>query len=442
MSKCNCMLCKNKNNFPESTELLNDFTSGNVTIFAGSGISTESHNVLKETFYDNIAEELDILSNPPSFPELMERYCSKTNGRLKLLKKIRDRFKYIQSFPELERIASKFHKEISTLRFIKTIVTTNWDMYFEENCAATPFVTDQDLAFWENEDRRILKIHGSINNYGSIVATTSDYAKCQERLHHGLIGSILKTLFATQTILFIGYSLRDTDFLNIWEFVSGQMNGLQKQAYVITPFENEKEKIVELGLIPIIADGTDFISQLKRHLISNKFMLPDSIYSEAQKLLLIVSMNHDMLFKEFNVFDYPQIYITASYQDGMIHALERMLKLRNTGEYSHSHYFNDVFKHYENFQRKKLKEKRYEDVAYIEGYLNALYFTIVDEENKEDKFPPLYYAFGTGTIYDFKQYKKIIKKLPALHKASYHRIKKTVKNSTSNDIAYHHHPWF
>jgi len=75
---------------------------------------------------------------------------------------------------------------------------------FEEHCKATPFVADLDLAFWEAADRRVLKIHGSIANFGSIVATSIDYKKCQERLTLGILGGLLKTILATQTICLSG----------------------------------------------------------------------------------------------------------------------------------------------------------------------------------------------------------------------------------------------
>ncbi|MBN2286330.1 MAG: SIR2 family protein [Tissierellales bacterium] len=443
MKSCDCVVCKHHHEFESLPDLLNDFESGKVTIFAGSGISTESRNVLRHTFYDEVADELHLEDCTLSFPELMEEYCSQPNGRIKLLTKIRNRFKYINSFPELNRVATNFHQELATLFTVRTIVTTNWDMYFEEICLATPFVSDQDLAFWENENRRVLKIHGSINNYGSIVATTNDYLKCQDRLHTGLIGGILKTLFATQTTIFIGYSLNDSDFLNIWDFVSKQMNGLQRQAYVITPFEVERKKIEDLGLIPIIADGSFFISQAKKHFISKGAMLPDSIYFEAVELLSIVEEQHDLIYENFNCSDHPQIIIAASYQDGMIHALERTINLRGSGEYSHPCNIRGALEPYQRWQKEKLKAKKYEDVAYIEGYLNGLIFLLLNEDEKSEIIhPPIFFAFGVDELYTLNDYKKVINDLPRLHKASYSRAKKMVdKLSSSNGMVFHHPAW-
>jgi NAD-dependent SIR2 family protein deacetylase len=163
-----CDFCQNRHVFELDKDLFDAFLGGNVAIFAGAGISTESKMVLNYSFYDEISNELNNNSGL-SFPELMQEYCkTKTNGRYNLIQKIKKRFDHIHSFPELETRASEFHKALSTLFFQKTIITTNWDTYFEDFCSAVPFVTDKDLAFWESSERKVLKIHGSINNLEEI----------------------------------------------------------------------------------------------------------------------------------------------------------------------------------------------------------------------------------------------------------------------------------
>jgi len=201
---CECEVCKYDFEFELKRDLLNDFLGGKVTIFAGAGISTESKRVLKATLREGIAYELKLDPSNLTFPELMDKFCDQPNGRLKLLKTIKERFDHIHSFPELARTATNFHRELATFFPARNIVTTNWDTYFEEYCNATAFVTDPDLAFWEAASRRVLKIHGSIANFGSIVATTEDYEKCKGRLDIGLLGGLLKTILATQTVVFVG----------------------------------------------------------------------------------------------------------------------------------------------------------------------------------------------------------------------------------------------
>jgi len=440
---CDCETCKNNKNFKVPKELINDFLYGKVAIFAGSGISTESKNVLKFTFYEEIASEIDQIDSSLTFPDLMEEYCKLPNGRLMLFEKIRSRFRNISSFPQLEGAATRFHREIATLYPIQNIVTTNWDTYFEEYCDASPFVADGDLAFWNNSERKVLKIHGSINNYGSIIATKSDYEKCSKSLDKGIIGSILKTILATQTVVFIGYSLSDFDFINIYNFVLKQMKGLHKQAYIVTPFGNNPEKYKKLGLIPIITDGTYFISQIKKHAIHEKIIQSDELYDNAAALLSIVFKEHEKMCKEISFSENPQLIYTACYQDGMIHALERALQCRNSGEYSHSCRVRSVVDSYFKIQKEKLKKKKYDDVAYIEGYINALIFIQLENDENESFLPPLYFAFGIKEdLMNYERFLEILPDLPKKHKTAYKLADKKIKSLKNKDgIEFHHPPW-
>lgn len=436
-NKDDCVISKHRHEFTCPDNLLDDFMSSNVVLFAGAGISTESRNVLYYTFHDTIKNELGYEDDNISFPELMEEYCNQSNGRIKLISKIKQRLKYIESFPELYGNATKFHTSLATLSPLNTIVTTNWDTYFEDVCNATPFVSDQDLAFWEIDERRVLKIHGSINNYGSIVATSSDYEACKKRLHKGLIGSVLKTLLATKTVAFIGYSLTDHDFLSIFDFVSEQMKGFQRQAFIVTPSKDECKNFEQIGLIPIITDGEYFISQIKQYLVAKKVMLPDSIYSDANHLNLLVDLEHKRLHKKYSCFDHPQIIYAASYQDGMKHALDRICTFKRCGDYSDPVKFNGIFKPYIEWQKEKLKSKIYESVAYIAGYLNGLAFVLMNDEEKKQQYglPPLYYAFGVkDKIKTLTDFEKVLEDLPKLHKTSYKRAKRAVDKLTNKSI--------
>lgn len=441
--KCDCIICREHHAFDMPPDLLNDFLTGKIALFAGSGISTENRKVLKFTFYEDIACEIGKLDSSLSFPDLMEEYCRLPNGRYKLLEKIRGRFQHIKSFPELERVATRFHKELATFFPQKTIVTTNWDTYFEEYCDATPFVTDEDLTFWNSSERKVLKVHGSITNYGSIVATSTDYKNCSKALEKGIVGSILKTILATQTIVFIGYSLSDNDFINIYNFVLKQMKGLHKQAYIITPFGNEREKFEKMGIIPIITDGTYFINQIKQHAINEGTLLSDNIYPDASFILEKVYYEHHKIHKNLSCFDHPQIIYASFYQDGMIHALERAIQLRSSGEYSNWCNIRNVIGSYLRSQKEKLKDKIYEDVAYIKGYINSLMFLLLDDEERQSEHPPMYFAFGINyDLMTFEDFQKVLHTLPEKHKTSYKQAFKRVKSlETKDNIEFHHPPW-
>lgn len=441
---CDCVICKHQHEFEFPDELVTDIYAGKVVLFAGSGISTESSTVMNETFYETIADELNINNHDISFPELMELYCQNTNGRIKLLECIKRRFNTIDSFPELKRSASRFHKELGSLYFIKDIITTNWDTYFEEYCKATPFVNDSDLAFWEAAKRRVLKIHGSISNYGSLVASTKDYSECQARLESGLIGSILKGILATKTVIFIGYSLSDSDFIAIYDFVKAQMKSLYRQCYVVTPFKEEAKKLDNLGLFPIITDGTYFLSQIKIHAVNKGIMLPDNIFSDAVEFVNSVVMQHEIFHNLLSLADYPQMIYSASYQDGLIHALERAIEMRYSGEYSDECSLKHVILTYNDIQDKLLAHNNYLDYAYIEGYINGLYYLLMDDKTQARECIPICYNMSKreGNP-DLHEYIKDLKANPDKDSDSTKLAERYIREKISepSEVVFHHPPW-
>ena len=101
---------------------------------------------------------------------------------------------------------TRFHRAIAPLYAIMDPVTTNGTSLRRE-CDFDAFVNDGDMALWEASDRRIMKIHGSIRNPGSIVATEQDYNKAFRRLNSGPMGAQLKTLLTNKTFIYTGDSL-------------------------------------------------------------------------------------------------------------------------------------------------------------------------------------------------------------------------------------------
>jgi len=197
-----CACCKHNLPFDFPDYLIEEVRSGRCVIFAGAGISTESKHVLPWTFYDEIRDELDI-KDDLSFPELMTRFIDQPVGRTKLITKLQERFDYIDQWADLRKRANSFHRELSTMPYISEVVTTNWDTYFEEYAGMKPFVYDADIPFWEASKKSVLKIHGSIENLSTLVATSEDYEHCYKRLNEGLLGTILKQILATKTCVLL-----------------------------------------------------------------------------------------------------------------------------------------------------------------------------------------------------------------------------------------------
>jgi hypothetical protein len=308
-ANCACEFCRRNRTFQAPSELLDAFLEGAVVIFAGAGISTEANGVMPNSLYTEIKHSLGTESSERAFPDLMEDFCSTPAGKIGLIQRIRDHFDYAYAHSSIYNDATRFHEELATFYPLDTIVTTNWDDYFEQHCAATPFIEDRDIALWPVAQRKVLKIHGSISNYGSIVATRTDYKACEERLQSGLLGAHLKSLLSTRTTVFVGYSLKDEDFLQIYGTVREGLKDFHRQAYFVAPevSDTDRSRLRELNLHFIETDGTFFIQQIKAHARTKICLCSDEMYDDVEETLSLAADAHIWLHDTYNAVKYPQI---------------------------------------------------------------------------------------------------------------------------------------
>jgi len=442
-----CAECKNNKGFELHHSLVDAFRETEVIVFAGAGISTEGHHVTKHTFFDEICAAVGLPRASTPFPDAMEALASQPNGRIDLVTRIKKRIEYVESFPELYSDAAKFHRELATIFGVDTIVTTNWDSIFERECKAQPFVNDPDMAFWDAVERRVLKIHGSIDNLSTLVATRNDYTANLAKLKESLVGSQLKTLLATKTIVFFGYSFRDDDFREIMTFVRESVGDFKRQNYIVT-IDNSDEALHQFrsfGLVPICTDATFFLQRIKAHLFKDAHFIPDEMYDEAKLLLRRVQKEHLRLDRKYNIVDDPEIVYCSCYQDGLMHLLQRVGELRSSGKYSHLCRIDAVLNGYRQWRMEKLKAKKYDDVAYIDGYLNGLQF-IALQKIEPGTTPPLFYLFTNPTweIEDFAEFQKalrIARRRNLFHKLALKTIKKDIAKmdpAKARRMAMHH----
>lgn len=437
-----CEKCKLKKPFELPPEIVNACYRGNLVVFAGAGVSTESRTVFPSTFYQWIKNELELPANKRiSFSKLMTLYCSEPRSRKDLLIAIQRRIDYVKAFSELYLAATEFHRELSTIPHLDDIFTTNWDDFFERECNATPIVTGQDFAVLQDVTRRkIYKLHGSIYNYGSIIATEEDYRKCYRKLSTGIVGAKLKTLLMSKTLVFFGFSFDDEDFKRLYRLLKKDVAGLMPRSYVVTMDEKAKDKLDSLGInaTPIITGGAFFVKQLKKKLVEDKFMLHDEQYEDIGEILSKVFYEHAKLCT-LSVIKHPDSLYSQWYQDGLQHSFERLLATRKSGENSCAQHMINVIKDYESLIKDRLHEKRYSDVAYFTGYQTGLIYFLLDEKDRGSL--PMYFLFECGDISNFKQYLMLEKEAPKLHKSA-HKLAEAIAQKIESDLlAPHRRPF-
>src|SRR5580698_7049964 len=122
-----------------------------------------------------------------------------------------------------------FSDSLAEISYFNRFVTTNWDPFIERSLDVLgPIVEDRDLAFWDDRKKQVLKIHGCITRPYSIVATQTDYDTCMSQ--NPLIFNKLKDVMATKTFIFVGYSMRDADFREVWQTILHSLGHFAKLA--------------------------------------------------------------------------------------------------------------------------------------------------------------------------------------------------------------------
>lgn len=375
-----------------------------LVIFAGAGISTETSNVFPDSIYDLVVSELkpNSVDKEASFPEVMQAFQEQF-GRAELVRIVKKKFDYIDSFDTLRYDARLFHRELATMPYIDQIVTTNWDTYFEEECGATPFVSGEDIAFHGLPGRKVLKIHGSMTNLGSLVATEEDYQKRLESLGSDVMGGLLRNTLATKTVVFIGYSLRDWNFRRLYEALRADAGAFAPRAYVVSPYATAERNEYDMEVIS--TSGRYFLASLKEHLYGHCFISDDAyeLIAEAHYELNEVAE----VAKSVSIKESPTVIFSWFYHDGLRDVLRRMLRLRTTGEYSDRHRVQRLAHYYIDASEEALSEGRYGNHAYLEGYANGLMLMLDDGEvlDEEGEAPmataldliPWYFVYGSDS---------------------------------------------
>jgi hypothetical protein len=166
--------------------------------------------------------------------------------------------------------------------------------------------------------------------------------------------------------------------------------------------------------------------------------LPDSRFARLPTLRWEVGKSHRVLFRQRPQEKFPETVYCASYQDGLMHALDRGMSLAHTGEYSYLCVLIRKIHHYRRTLKMHLRRHSYYDPAYTEGYINGL--IVLAEADDIGKCVPLYYVFGArDQPLTFARYRLLAAKAASLNRRAYEQAKRNVKNDGAMQA--HHRPF-
>ncbi len=139
------------------------------------------------------------------------------------------------------------------------VCTTNFDFLLERQYETiprhcTPLIDEDQLSINLPETSvALLKLHGDLHHPTRLVVTEHDYDSFLDR--YPLLATFLANLLITRTAVFIGYSLDDPDFRQIWQVVSERLGQSRRVAYAImvgakstdvTRFARRGVKVIDL----------------------------------------------------------------------------------------------------------------------------------------------------------------------------------------------------
>lgn len=244
-------------NIDYNPDLLDDFIRGRVAVFLGAGVSAGSRtraglpiktwaDFLKsnaDSLPDNTAsEEIKDLVDQGDYLFACEILKDQLNNNDKWESTLKNEFEKIGSLSDLQKSVLKLNPRI--------IITTNFDLYIEshwgkENPNATHHlqvkngISSDCFSIFRDDEHHLVKLHGSINQTDSMIFSLSDYAS---KAHaNWQYGAFMELLLCTHTVIFIGFSMKDTAITNLLE-IYAQKYPKNRPHYAFMPDFNSDRK--------------------------------------------------------------------------------------------------------------------------------------------------------------------------------------------------------
>lgn len=213
--------------------LLEDIIKGQCIPIIGAGFSLNSDSVNGEKMplWDELGKKFAYQIKDYSYQNPIDAISaySYEYSRAKLVEKLREWLLIDSTSPGYA------HKSFASVQF-KTIITTNFDFLLERafDTEKRPYhvIVDEDQLSINNEYTTIVKMHGDLNHPNNLVVTEEDYDLFLNK--NPLLATYVSNLLISKTPLFIGYSLEDSDFRQLWQIINNRLGFMRRTAYIIT----------------------------------------------------------------------------------------------------------------------------------------------------------------------------------------------------------------
>lgn len=158
------------------------------------------------------------------------------------------------------------HRNLPQIPHFHTIITTNYDTLLEDTYGDECYVirTASDCINKPTDKTYIYKIHGDFQTKEQIILTDDDYTEFFESKRGNSLWAAVKDELLSHDVLFIGYSLDDTNIFKILQEINKDTRGMEHHYYLVAPSltPSSKKKIEKEGVVYIDGRAEDILPKI------------------------------------------------------------------------------------------------------------------------------------------------------------------------------------
>lgn len=437
-------------------DIKNNMELGKLSIFVGAGVSRLSGYPSWYSLVKEMADELEYESSAKAFISEQLSQMSKATSIDNSAKKIDvDNISYNFTTDELLKIPQMYFNKVGKEKYnekVKSvfdkdckpnfvhnlimsmnpnhILTTNYDTLIEETAikyGRNFSVLNSDKAVANSTNLNyIVKVHGDFS--GDFVLKEDDYLNYEN--NYVLIENIVKMIFSTNLVIFVGYGLNDYNIKLILNWVKRAQNDDFKPVFIYTGekvTENERNYQEKKGIRFIdcndYADSNDYYEKYSRvfeqifkyskTLDSNEAKL-DYLYEKiigVKNLQFIRKEDFDSIFEnEYMLNDYREIVnlskVDSDRYKTKVNYFEYFYACKNGSHKTDKNKFNEINKFIEKTLIIGMLDNSVKKVAHFTLNTENLYFcnnykymesfVIKEHDNIIDNFKKAYYLARIG----------------------------------------------
>ena len=253
--------------------LFEAISKGEVVLWVGAGLSLyaglPSGVQLREILYEGLTPlEKEEVGKNSDLSHLADEIWTLKGNRNYIIQTLKNTF-------TRDFLSTETHKIISQIPHFRNIITTNYDSLFESVYGSgklNVIFSDNHTPYIDTKKVNLFKIHGDLSNPDSIIITESDYNNFFSKdTEQNTIWSVIKGIIATKSILFIGYSLEDTNVEVVFNKIREKIGENRKECYFVAPniSTTKSIKLNRANIHPIPLTGEKLFEELIEYLKKN-----------------------------------------------------------------------------------------------------------------------------------------------------------------------------